>query len=255
MSESKNISPRSSLSKKLVDRALAETMAPILSEYGFQPLKTGFARRYSKQRIDVIQVEHFNMASHFKWGTTPYSFALPIGFFLTFAPSFCSPDIPRDAQGNLAPDAAICHVRGTPKKVIRQSECKIPNIWYVDPDGKSFDDVLNDVRDALARDVIPWFTRFNDLHALLNMLRDDPDDLSKRNNCWGWGRMGSPVRLALTGLVAFELKQFDLAEKCLRGVLEKSGLAALAGTREIDELFEQKLQIAIAKNKAGTGLE
>jgi len=252
MSESKNISTRPSLSKKQVDRALAETMAPILSEHGFQPLKAGFARRYSEQRIDVIQVDHFNRSSHFKWGTTPYSFALPIGFFLTFAPSFCSPDVPRDAQENLAPDATICHVRGTPKKGIRQSECKIPNIWYVDPEGKSLDDVLNDVRDVLVRDVIPWFTRFHDLHALLSMFRDDPDEMSTKNNCWGWGRMNSPVRLALTGLVAFELEQFDLAEKCLRGVLEKGGLAALAGTKEIVELFEQKLQIASTKSQLGS---
>lgn len=238
------------MSKKLVDLALAETMAPILFEQGFQPLRAGFARRYSRHRIDVIQVDHFNKSSHFKWGTTPYSFALPIGFFMTFAPSFYSPNVPRDKQGNLAPDATICHVRGTPRKGIRQSECKIPNVWYVDPDGKSFDDVLNDVRDVLLRDMIPWFTKFNDLQALLSKLRDDPDEMSTKNNCWGWGRMNSPVRLALTGLVAFELEQFELAEQCLRSVLEKGGLVALAGTRDIVEFFEQKLQLA---SKLGSG--
>lgn len=244
MSERKDKSTRSGMSKKVVERALAETMAPILKEYGFQYLEAGYMRRLSQQRIDVIQVEYFKKTSHLKWGTTPYSFALPIGFFLTFAPSFCSPAVPKGALGKLVPEAAICHVRGTPKKRVRQSECEIPNIWYVDPDGKSFDEVLGDVRDVLVTDVIPWFDRFSDLRVLLNMLREDPDERSVKNNCWGWGRMDSPVRLAITGFVAIELEQWDLAKNCLRGVLEKGGLAALAGTRSIDEMIEQKLEIA-----------
>lgn len=241
MSERNGKSIRSGMSKKLVEGALAETMAPILQQSDFEYLKRGNARRSLQQRIDVIQVEFFNKSSHMKWGTTPYSFALPIGFFIKSAPSFYSSTTPKDAFGNPVPEPAICHVRGTPKKRIRQRECDIPNIWYVDPDGKSLDKVLNDVRNVLVTDVIPWFERLGDLNVLLNMLLEDPEERSVRNNCWGWGRMNSPVRLALTGFVAFELKQWDLAKNCFLGVLDKGGLSALAGTTTIDEMIAQKL--------------
>ena len=246
MLHSKDTGTQSVMSKRRVGKALAETLDAILVDHGFLALKGGYARRYGRSRIDVIQVENFNRASHLKWGTTPYSFALPVGFFLTFAPSFYSPLVPQDELGNLLPGTTICHVRGSPKKHLLQRECDIPNIWYVDPDGRSFDDVLRDVRNVLEKDVIPWFDRFSDLRALLQMLREDPDEFSKSNDCWGWGGINSPVRLALTGFLALELEQWNLAAGCFRGVLEKGGLAALSGSIEVDHLMREKLEIAAA---------
>lgn len=233
--------PSSSMSVKLVEQRVREAISPLLKEHGFHELDKRNARRYSQRRIDVIQVEFFNRASHLKWGTTPYSFALPIGLFLPFVPPFGVPLVPKTEEGRLLPDAKICHVRGTPTKHLRQKKCAIPNIWFVDPEGKNIDDVLSDVREVLVTDVFPWFERFNDLHCLLAMLLDNPED-DPEDKCWGWGRMNSPIRLALTGFIAFELEQWALAGRCLREVLNKGGLAAGSGTKTIDQLITQRIE-------------
>ena len=235
------------ISKKIVEREISEVFNSVLREHGFSPIERRCARRYSPHSVDVIQIEFFDKHSQLKWGNTPYSFALPIGIFFSFMPPFSSPTISLDSTEKPQPEAVECHIRGTPKKGLLQRECEIPNVWYVDLDGKQLDSVLKDARNSLVTHVIPWFDRFVDLHKLLEILEHDPDEKSLKNDCWGWGRLGSPIRSALTGFVAFEIGEWDIARKYFRSACQNGRLSSLAGSKEIDEIIANKLGIAEAK--------
>jgi hypothetical protein len=235
-----------------VEEALQDAIWPVLEKSGFSTFERRNSWRHSDQRIDVIHIEFFTKAMHRKWGTTPYSFALAAGFFLPFLPPFFRPTVAKNGVGLLVPDEATCHVRHTPAKQLVQKECKIPNIWYIDPEGNYLHAVVTDVTDVVLRDVVPWFARFRDLRQLLAMLLQDPNDKSAMNMCWGWGRMGSPVRLALTGFVALEMEDWTVAERCLRQVLDLGGLAALAGTKTIDDEILRGIELASAKQRGLT---
>lgn len=231
-----------------VERALSDSLTPLLQDRGFDTFERRTAWKHHAKRIDVLQIEFFNPGMQRKWGTTPYSFSLAAGCFFPFIPALSVPHVPKGERGLLLPDVPTCHVRTTPHKGIAQKECEIPNVWYVDPQGKYLTVAVRDARSVVAERILRWFDKFSDPPALLNLLLSKDERVSDPGSCWGFGKKESPVRNALTGFAALEVGQWTLAAQSLAAVLTKGGLSNLAGTNTIDR--DLRRGIADANSKA-----
>lgn len=235
--------PIPTMDKRIVEKSLKDRLWPLLEVRGFQTFRGTTAWRHAEKKIDVVHIEFFNKGLHDKWGTTPYSFALATGCFSPFIPPITQPSIQQDKNGLLLPKETACHLRKTPSRKLRQGDCKIPNVWYVDPEGEYLAPAVTDAKEVLEGEVLSWFKRFDDSYELLRTLLEDPEDMSTSNNCWGFGRKNSPVRFFLIGFAALELQKWQMARDTLQQALITGRFAALTGT----EAIEDEIRRGIAK--------
>lgn len=196
------------MDKKTVEKALKEALWPLLKQHGFQTFKGRTAWRHTEKRIDVVEIQFFPKEKADQWGITPYSFALPVGCFFTFVPSLKDHRIERGA-GLLLPEEVNCHIRKVTLRTIKQRATKIPNIWYIHPMGKNLNVVVEDAKQVLEQDALPWFSLLNDLDAVLDTLLE-PDGLHRTLGATG----GLPVHMP--GFFALELGKWRLARDLLQ---------------------------------------
>lgn len=246
------------IDKKTVEKALKETLWPLLKLHGFQTFKGRTAWRHAEKRIDVVEIQFFPKEKADQWGITPYSFALPVGCFFTFVPSEYEPRIKRE-KGLPLPDEIYCHLHKDSLKHLKQRECKIPNIWYVDPKGKYLNAVVEDAKSLLEGETFAWFERFDDLPKLLK----DITEIPRADIALGL-TLGIPRQLA--GFLALEIGEWSLAKRLLQqelergfippgvmaGVMEsmKSDRKFIEGVIKTETAFNNQLRAGIAKAEA-----
>lgn len=242
------------MDKKSVEKSLKEALWPLLKQHGFQTFKGRTAWRHTEKRIDVVEIQFFPKEKADQWDITPYSFALPVGCFFTFAASEYEPRIRRE-KGLLLPDEPQCHLRKDSLRHLKQRECKIPNIWYVDPKGKYLNAVAEDARSLLEGEIFAWFERFNDLAMLLKSITEEP----RADIALGL-TLGIPRQLA--GFLALEIGEWSLAKKLLQqeldrgfippGVMEcmQSDRKFIEGVIKAETAFNNELRAGIAKAEA-----
>ena len=226
--------------KKIVEKALNEALWPVLKAHGFQTFKGCTAWRHQDKKIDVVEIQLFPKAQVDKWGITPYSFALPVGCFFPFVPSLYEPRIKRE-NGLLLPDEPQSHLRKTTFKSFKQRECKIPNIWYIDPKGKYLNAAIEDAKNLLGGEVDAWFERFNDFSVLLKYLTEIP----RADIALGM-TLGFPRHL--TGFLALEIGEWSLAKNLLQNELNSDLLNP--GSARVANLFNDKVVARITKDEA-----
>lgn len=240
------------MDKKTVEKALKDALWPLLKQHGFQTFKGRTAWRHTEKRIDVVEIQFFPKEKADQWGITPYSFALPVGCFFTFVASVYEPRIKRE-KGLLLPDEPQCHLRKDSLRHLKQRECKIPNIWYVDSKGKYLNAAVEDARSLLEGETFAWFERFDDLPKLLK----DITEIPRADLALGL-TLGIPRQLA--GFLALEIGEWSLAKKLLQQELDTSFLSPaqmkhsdrkfIEGVIKTETAFKNGLRAGIAKAEA-----
>jgi hypothetical protein len=232
-----------SVDVKTVEKALEDALWPLLKAHGFDAFKGRTAWRHQEKKIDVVEIQFFSKSQARKLGITPYSFALPVGCFFSFIPSYGTARL-ADQNGVLLPEEVWCHLRKAPSKTLKQSECKMTGVWYIDPFGKYLERAVTDVKHIIEVDILPWLDRFDRLEEVLRTLLEDEED--QRIRGWGFGRKDSPLRFYLIGFVALKLQQWQLALDALQQALGTGSRPALAGNNEVNEHIRR----AIARAEA-----
>ncbi len=111
-----------------------------------------------------------------------------------------------------------CHFRRNLLKTINQPELERKNIWYIDPEAKYLDAAMNDVKQAVIKDALPWFASFTNLSDVYSLLLNQEENLE--SGTWGFGNKDSPIRNYLTGYVALALGDYGPAVQALQNAIE-----------------------------------
>lgn len=214
------------LQREVVRARLQQGLQPLLTARAFSGFQNDVSTRATPTRTDVVAVQFFPKGKLAKWGLPSNSFSVAVGSQFSFLPAVFG----KEAGQSKQPNPALCHVRLTPSRGIWQLRGRRhPNIWVVDENGKNLEKCAEDAARVLSTAVLPWFSRFDDLQELERTLLEDEEQFDK---AWGFGRKGSPLRKLLLGLVAAQLKHFDIARDNLNQAVEHHGLVELAGSDE-----------------------
>lgn len=242
------------MDKKAVEQSLKGTLWPLLKQHGFRTFKGRTAWRHTEKRIDVMEIQFFPKEKADQWGITPYSFALPVGCFFPFAPSEYDPTMKRE-KDLILPDETQCHLRRTTLKTLKQRECNIPNIWYIDPTGKYLDAAVEDVKNQFNREISAWFDHFDNLPNLLKNITETPNADIALGLTLGVPRY-------LSGFLALEIGEWSLAKKLLQQELDRGFIPSKlkqhfrsddkfsAGITKAETLMNSRLSAAITKAEA-----
>lgn len=213
-----------------VRQQIIQAIGPRLEKEGFASFKRNRAWRPAERWIDVVQI-NFVRANYGKaYTTTRESPSLAIGRYFKFCPPA---DLGLDAFGDsqsLRPDEAECHFR----KIVYPSSSRTAgssgpdNIWHVDSHGESLQEALSDIALVTNTQIVPWFDWLNDLKIVLALIENQKADVEGKGQeplergTWGFG--GPFGRQVLAGLVAFELKNWDLCVERLGPVVQHRGV-------------------------------
>lgn len=237
------------ISTKVVRKSLVDSMTPILNAAGFEPFVHGRAYRYHDKWVDVVEIQFIKT-----YTTTSHSPSLHIGRYFTFVPEDAISGPVKKKQNRIVPSEAECHFRKMIYKGLKQRETKIPNIWFVGADGRYLDECINDVTHITNTQIIPWFNWLDDLNVVMQLLRfgeadmEGKDHTPMKRGTWNFTNYFS--RHVIAGLLASELKQWELAIELLDPILESKGVTAKRGLL-INKLPEEVMaQIQIEYDNA-----
>jgi hypothetical protein len=203
------------MDSQIVTKGLNRIIRPVLKDAGFTAFTSRTAWRYTSNKVDVVNFQSFNPYLADGVGCTTFSFAVNLGVYFQFVPSYLGDERPKRKEGYLRPAEYECHLRRPLKKAILQPVFPRQNIWYVDAEGLNLDHVAEDAREVIVRDGFPWFDRLDE-REFARMLLDDHDPL---DGTWGIGGNSSPVRHYLTGYTALHLEDYSLALHHLQAAL------------------------------------
>ncbi|MDO9192406.1 MAG: DUF4304 domain-containing protein [Undibacterium sp.] len=211
------------ISTKLVRKRLVDSMTPILKAAGFEAFVHGRAYRYHEKWVDVVEIQFIRT-----YTTTSHSPSLHIGRYFTFVPEDAISGPVKKKHNRIVPSESECHFRKMVYKTLKQRETKIPNIWFIGTDGKYLEECINEVTHITETQIIPWFNWLDDLDVVMQLLRFGEADMEGKDKnpikrgTWNFTNYFSGHVIA--GLLACELKQWDLAIELLTPVLESGGL-------------------------------
>ncbi len=192
------------INSRVVAREIKNEIWPLLRREGFTRFSPKTAWRYTAEQIHVVNYQSFNSYRAGSLDCTTFSFCLNLGIFFRAVPFKCQ--ITKGLDPSVRPQAADCHFHLQPLKNIEQPILERRDIWFVEPDGRNLLQCLEDSRNAIVREGLPWFERFKSLEYVLALLMDQeelPEVHSGRN---------SPARKSLIGYVARSLGRADIAE-------------------------------------------
>ena len=164
-------------------------------------------------------------------GCTSYFFSINLGCYFAAIPyQYDEARIKRD-RGQLLPAESECPFRGRLRRSFSQPEYDSRDIWFIDPAGRYLEKAVHDVRMAIARDGVPWFSRLAVRNEALRVLLEEGESMSE---LWGFGRNPSPLRHYLTGYLAHTLGQNGLARRHLSEALASGCFKQMAERIEHD---------------------
>jgi hypothetical protein len=114
-------------------------------------------------------------------------------------------------------------------QTIKQSELTRDDVWYVDPEGIYLRATIEDARQVVTADGLPWFEQVTDLRYVYELLLGDEHYI---NGARGFGAKDSPIRNYLIGYVALTLEDYNTAAQALEAALNSS---SFAGVRQYHE--------------------
>jgi hypothetical protein len=204
------------MDSKVVNKQIRAIIRPYLKSEGFTRFTSRSAWRYRPNIIDVVNFQSFNSYLAGSLGCTTYSFALNLGCYFPDIPSHYPNQI-RIKDGDLVPEEYHCHFRLSLRKSLPQRGFPRDDIWYVDPEGRYLNAVIEDAKNVLKNDAKKWFERYQSLNEVLVELRFGK---LKEWDTWGCGANPSPSRHYYTGFIAFVLNKPDLARIHLQAALD-----------------------------------
>jgi hypothetical protein len=193
-----------------VNREIRKVVRPLLTSSGFTAFTPRTAWRYWPGRIDILNFQSFNAYLAASIGCTTYSFTINLSVYLTGMGNAGDPERPEEFLG---------HLRFRPERSVDQPELLRRDIWYVDPEGTWLDAMVTDAHDVIARSGVPWFDRWREDPAVLEVLKAPMPELADGTQLPG--NIDSPVRNATTGYLARRRGEDALALRFLSRALEQ----------------------------------
>jgi hypothetical protein len=196
-------------------RALVDLFERELAASGFDKRRRTTLWRRTNVKYDILQFDVIPKWRCAKWGVPYGSFRLDVSCLFPFLPR---PGYPQDEVDR--PDKGFGQVRLSVTRGIRQRRVRATNIWWAADDAEVMEAVVADVRRVIVDKALPFFSRFDDTEELLRTFLEDDDAIDQGERIWGFGKMGSPVRLLYTGFTALECGKWSLAMESLHGCRE-----------------------------------
>lgn len=230
------------MDSRTVSRRIKERVWPSLRENGFSRFTSRTAWRYAGRQVHVVNFQSFSTHLAGAMNITTYSFALNLGVYLLDVPAKHPREEPPTKYGEPVPQEFACHMRQSLAKSVDQRDLEIaarrkgaPTNWsqlfIVGENGVNLDAVVENSRQRLANEGLPWFDRFADLREVVRTLREDDESME---HTWGFGRPGSPSRNYMLGYVALALGDRELARTSLRAALDSGCFGSAQARMEAD---------------------
>ena len=205
------------MSGRAVSRQLRVVVRPALQAVGFGLFTDRTAWRVWDEGIDVVNVQSFNRYLADGLGCTTFSFGLNLGVHFSYIPPLAPTDRWTRRDHLILPQEYVCPLRRALHKTLVQPAFPRSDIWFVETDGSNLAAAVEDARQALLRDGLPWFERFREPSRVLDLLRFTQDGAG--DGTFGMGSRPSPMRSFLTAYAARRCGERDLAigslEQCL----------------------------------------
>lgn len=221
---------------RALGRRLERTVWPVLRDAGFGTVTPRSAWRHGAGRTDLFQVLPLDPQLAGALGVAPPSFTVALGCTLECIPSWFRTDRVRRVDGFPRPADEDCHIRGRLERRPASAGGTRRDVWSIQADGRGVDQALEEMAALVTEAALPWYRQFEHTSAVLRILLEGEE---VEGRLWGFGRRGSPVRHYLTGYVAREAGEWELArhhlaaalasgvfrdvEQRLRGDLERCG--------------------------------
>ena len=160
--------------------------------------------RPSGENLLAVTVDFLDRSHASRFNSNTASFGLELGVFFTF--------IPRP-NGEIASSESLpphfeCHLRGALRRGLTQVapasgyslEHRLRrDIWWVAPDGRNLDRVVQSANRVLRRQSGPWFGRFSNPEHVSSFL--EHNTAQRGTLPFNVGRRGSPFRKELLGRI------------------------------------------------------
>lgn len=220
---------------------LWRALRPGLTAKGFSRMVGAHGYRDHEATIDVLKIEFFDASTHRVWGTSGHSFAIGCGVFLKFAPNPFGGLIARGG-GLLEPDENLCAIRTRLFRTLPQPSNVPKNVWSVAADLSDLGSVAIDVEKVIESAGMRWFARFSAVEEIADLLRHEDEQMDGDAPCFGFGRIGSPVRNLYLGFAAAASGDSQTGREALVASMSKGGFARLSGSSAVDDLVRSKLE-------------
>jgi len=198
------------MDSKIVTKSIKNTLVPLLKEHGFTVFTQRAAWRDCGSKIDVIKFQSLNSHDAAIFESTTFSLIVSLGIYFKCIPDRFSKL--KEKSDLVLPKEYECHFRRLLHKSIAQKELPRKSIWHIDSEGDNLEIVIQDVKNQLITQGLPWFERFENMNEVMRTLLEDREDL---NGTDGFGRNPSPIRSYLTGYIALSMGDYELAKKAL----------------------------------------
>jgi hypothetical protein len=220
------------MESKVVNKAIRSEIIPFLKANGFNISSGRSFWRHLENKIDVLNFQSFNSYLASKVECTTFSFGVNLGCFYYSIPFQFGNDRLKKKNDLLCPREFECHIRRHLLKNFEQEQLKRRDIWYVKEDGSNLEDVIIDAKGVIISDGLKWFTDYNNLEHVLDLLLYKQEDM---DGTWGFGAKGSPIRHFLCGFISKKVGKAEIARKELLSAME-SGLFPQNETEIINTL-------------------
>jgi hypothetical protein len=174
---------------RAVTRTIGRIVWPFLRDVGFDSFTGRNAWRYVGKDVDVVNFQSFGGMLSDSVGCTSFSFQVNLGLWRTG--ETWRPPREKDPQGRPRPQEYECEPhrlvlekslsqpwfrpfqadvsrwpesfrlhRKALKQVFRSETHDNAYVWFVLPDGSNLEECVDDAREVLERDGLPWFESF-----------------------------------------------------------------------------------------------
>jgi hypothetical protein len=214
------------MDSRVVSREIKRVIWPLLKAEGFTTFSTRTAWRYDDQTIDIVNFQSFNSYLAQGLDVTAFSYAVNLSTCLRYVP----PTFPVKyaKNGMPIPEEASGDFRGSLSPSRMEFASKNHQVWSVDSAGSNLAECISDVATQIPM-AMGWFGRLKVKREVLRLLLESKEQLFV---LWGFGNFGSPHRNYLTGYVALDLGEMDIAEKHFQATVQSGYYARLFTTVE-----------------------
>ncbi len=159
--------PPQTMPRKSVRKAMLDALQPMLLAQGFSRFQGTIAWRRTAQWIDVVEIGFIDTVTDRR--DSPI---LEVGRYFTFAPPhpLCGPA--KEAEGQLCPTAAECHLR----KVMFHFKRPMDTTWVVCNE-QDLLECCGEAQRLLEERAFPWFAWLGHLHTVLPLLPEGNPDV------------------------------------------------------------------------------
>lgn len=153
------------ISPLTINKALRQSLAPVLSGHGFELVKARKAWGWHAQAVRVLEVDNVGNAFAKATGWPMHSLRVTVGLW-TASVAESAANLPGDEQGRRRPDISACqhrlqlhctlNQRVWQSQLLGADERERTDIWWIADDGSNLDAATRNIADSFLTQALPW---------------------------------------------------------------------------------------------------